>query len=321
MKLMDAIKNRKTYWLFALLCAALWGSATPCVKIAYTAFRMNAADTGAQLLMMGLRFMLAGVLTELLGRAVSGRLMYPATGSARAHVALLSLTQILLLYGLYSIGVAHASGTAAAMINGTSTFFTILFATLVFRTEKGSGRKALACLLGFGAIVLMHFKGGGFTFTAAGEGALLLSQCLAGLSHNFTKRFSAEDDPAMLTAWQNFFGGLVLAVCGYALGGRLVFTFRGTVLLFYLAFVSGAAFSLWGLLMKYHEVSKINIFMLANPLFGVLFSALFLGEGAQAFRWRTFGALLLISGGILLLNLGADRGSKEKTGSAKGQRA
>lgn len=312
MKLINGIKNKKTYWIFAILCAALWGSGTIGLKLAYAAFGIAPDNFASLFLMMGIRFMLAGVLTELLFGVGTGKLLYPQNRAAWGHTVLLSLTQIAFLYGIFSIGSANATGTMVSMVNGMSTFFTILFATLVFRYDKMDGRKALACVLGFSAVVIMNFNGmkGPLTFTLRGEGALLISQLLAGLSHNITKRFTKTDDPAMLTAWQNFIGGLLLALVGYFSGGRLLCSGKGVALLAYLAFVSGAAFSVWGMLMKHHSVSRINIFMLANPLFGVLFSALILGETAQAFSLRTLAAFLLISAGILLINLPSARSRK-----------
>lgn len=311
-KLINGLKNRKTYWLFALLCAALWGSATVGIKLAYGVFPIAPDDTASQLLMIGVRFTLAGVITELIFSLADRKPLLPQNRAACGHALVLSFTQVILLYALYSMGAANASGSAAVMINGTSTFFTILFATFIFRTERMDLRKAFACVLGFAAVYFMSRNGSGspFTFRLTGEGALLLSQCLAGLSHNITKRYTVTDDPAMLSAWQFFFGGLVLTAVGLCMGGRLSASVAGWALIVYLAFVSGVAFSVWGLLMKYHPVSRINIFMLANPLFGLLFSWVLLGEKAQVFRFQTLLALLLISGGILLVNLPKARRGK-----------
>lgn len=303
MKLSNGIKSKKTFWLFALLCAAMWGSATIYIKFAYGAFGIAASDTASQLLMIGLRFLFAGVISEIVFSLGAGRLLYPQNRAACGHVTVLSFAQVIVLYPFLTMGVANASGTMVSMINGTSTFFAILFATFVFRSEKMTFRKALACVLGFGAIVLMNYNGQKLTFTLKGEGAMLLAMLLAGLSHNITKQFSATDDPAMLSAWQNFFGGLVLTLAGLLMGGRLEPSLTGWAVLMYLALVSGVAFGIWGLLMKQHGVSTINVFQLANPLFGVLFSVILLGEAEQAFSFKTLIAFLLIAAGIVLVNL------------------
>ena len=73
-------------------------------------------------------------------------------------------------------------------------------------------------------------------------------------------------------------------------------------LLLYLAALSAAAFSIWTLLLKYNPVSKVAVFGFMNPVFGVILSALLLGEGAQAAGVKSLIALLLVSIGIYVVN-------------------
>ena len=72
--------------------------------------------------------------------------------------------------------------------------------------------------------------------------------------------------------------------------------------LIYLALVSSVAFSLWGILLKYHPVSKIAIFGFTNPVFGVLLSTLILREESQTKGWQLAAALVLVCVGICLVN-------------------
>ena len=74
------------------------------------------------------------------------------------------------------------------------------------------------------------------------------------------------------------------------------------MLLFYLAFLSAAASTLWGILLKYNPVSKIAVFGFMNPVFGVLLSALLLREGRQALGMKSVAALLLVCAGIYIVN-------------------
>ena len=58
-----------------------------------------------------------------------------------------------------------------------------------------------------------------------------------------------------------FVGGAALFVLGTALGGRLgSVTPLGILVLLYLAFICGAGYLLWALLMKNNPVSRIAIF-------------------------------------------------------------
>ena len=73
-------------------------------------------------------------------------------------------------------------------------------------------------------------------------------------------------------------------------------------MLLYLALVSALAYSLWGILLKYNPVSRVTVFGFMNPVFGVLLSALLLGETGQASGVRSLLALVLVCTGICLVN-------------------
>ena len=78
----------------------------------------------------------------------------------------------------------------------------------------------------------------------------------------------------------------------------------GIGLLVYLALVSAVAYSLWGILLKYNPVSRVTVFGFMNPVFGVLLSALLLGETDQASGILGLLSLLLVSVGIYVVNSG-----------------
>ena len=87
------------------------------------------------------------------------------------------------------------------------------------------------------------------------------------------------------------------------MGGKVHgFAAASTGMLVYLAVVSAVAYSLWGILLKYNPVSKVAVFGFMNPVFGVILSALLLGEGAQAAGVKSLIALLLVSIGIYVVN-------------------
>ena len=142
-------------------------------------------------------------------------------------------------------------------------------------------------------------SGGAVSF--AGEGCMVIAAFANAVAGCYIKRFSAEENPVTLSGWQFFCGGIVLTLAGLALGGRLHPTGAGAfLLLLYMGFISAGAYTLWGILLKYNDVSRITILGFMNPVLGVLLSALFLGEGKEAFSVRVFCALVLVSIGIIL---------------------
>ena len=94
-----------------------------------------------------------------------------------------------------------------------------------------------------------------------------------------------------------------MVCCGAALGGRLeIVTAGGILMLLYLGMLSAVAYSLCAVLLKYNPVSKVAVFGFMNPVFGVILSALLLGEGEQAFGWKSLAALILVCAGIFAVN-------------------
>lgn len=290
--------------LFALTCALLWGSAATFIKLGYAELHVVSSDTASQLLFAGCRFTLAGLLTLLLFSAAERRLLKPAGRSSIRRIAALASTQTVLQYFSFYIGVAHTSGTTSAIINGCNPFLTILAAIYIFRGEKMTRSKFVGCLLGFAAVLVMNYSGlkQGLPFTILGEGFLLISMVGNVSSTNLAKRYSAVDDPVMLSGFQFVCGGLILALLGYLLGGRLHFTAKALLILLWLAMVSAVAYSFWSLLLKYNEVSRIAIYNSLTPVFGLFFSSVFLKETAQALHPLTLLSLALVSGGIIIIN-------------------
>ena len=96
-------------------------------------------------------------------------------------------------------------------------------------------------------------------------------------------------------------GGLALFVLGTVMGGRLhVQSALAVLVMLYLAFICGAGYILWALLMKNNPVSRIAIFGFVNPVVNVLLSAVLNGE--PLFRWQYLAALLFVCVGIWLVN-------------------
>ena len=74
------------------------------------------------------------------------------------------------------------------------------------------------------------------------------------------------------------------------------------VLIIYMALISAVAYSLWSRLLAVNPVSRVSVFGFMNPVFGVLLSALLLGEGAGTSPVTVIVALLLVCSGIIIVN-------------------
>lgn len=108
----------------------------------------------------------------------------------------------------------------------------------------------------------------------------------------------------MLSGWQFALGGAIMIVVGLLTGGRISAPTHsaGWLLLLYMGLISAVAYSVWGILLQHNPVSQVSIYTFLTPLFGVMLSAVFLGEWAQALSLRSLAALVLVSGGIYAVN-------------------
>ena len=298
----DFMQKTPVVWAGALICCLLWGSAFPCVKIGYRLFAVAADDSAAQILFAGLRFTLAGVLAILIGSVHSRKVLLPKKEAA-GGIVILCLLQTVIQYFFFYIGLAHTSGVKASIIEAVSVFVAILVASLLFHQERLTAAKTNGCLIGFTGVVLINARGVETGFALNGEGFLLLSTVSYAFSSVYLKRLSRRFDPVMLSGWQFIIGGLVMAAAGYLMGGRLQMTSEAALpMLLYLAFISAAAYSLWGILLKYNPVSRVAVFGFMNPVFGVFLSALLLGEKEQAGGLVSIVSLILVSAGIWIVN-------------------
>lgn len=300
----DFIQKTGVVCALALVCTFLWGSASPCIKLGYALFEIPSGETWTQILFAGTRFVLAGILTILIGSFLNGKLLLPTKSSA-ANIVKLCMAQTVLQYVFFYIGLAHNSGVKASIINGSNTFLTILVASLVFRQEKMDLKKTAGCIIGFAGVILVSMNGQRLDLNLSiwGEGSLFLSALAYAFSSSLIKRYSKKDNPVMLSGYQFFVGGMIMILIGYTMGGRItVVSGKALLMLLYLACISAVAYSLWGILLKYNPVSKVAIFGFMNPVFGVLLSAWWLGEGSRELGLKALLALILVCIGIFIVN-------------------
>lgn len=294
--------NRLWVIIIALFCAGLWGSAFPVLKVSYEELGIVAGDRSAIIVLAGMRFFLAGVLIFVL-------IIFGWRQSARVKLKiipqlfLLGILQISLMYFLFYNGLAHTSGMKGAVLSSAGIFFVVILAHFVYQDDRLDLRKTLGLIAGFSGIVLIN-SGENFTldFSWQGEGFMILSGLVGALGTILAKRMSKEVHPFVLTAWQMLLGSIILIAVG--LPGlepqAMIFTKRSLILLFYSAFLSAAAFSLWYAILKGNKAGEISIFKFMTPVSGAILSAIFIpGERLTS---NMFLALALVAIGVIVVN-------------------
>ena len=306
---MKEIRKNLTVFLGAFVCCFLWGSAFPMIKIGYGIWHIENNETWNMIRFAGIRFTLAGALVILFASLKNRKLLVPKNDEW-GKIMLLSLFQTIGQYIFFYLGLAHTTGVNSAVVDSLTAFFAIIVAALFMKTEALTARKLLGCLLGFSGVILINISPAGFAFRPLGDGLVALSALCYGFSSSMIKKYSAEHDTVLFSGYQFIFGGLVMTLFGQAgmiISGEPsavddISIAKAAAVLVYLALVSSVAYTLWGILLRSNEVSKIAVFGFMTPVAGVVLSALLLGESSQL-GLRYAIALILISIGIAVVNL------------------
>ncbi|HWI55427.1 MAG TPA: DMT family transporter [Desulfobacteria bacterium] len=293
--------NKIWVFLIATLCAVLWGSAFPVLKISYEELKIPADDFNSKLVLAGMRFFLAAVL--LIALVLFEKRSVKVGKKYVPELVISGLLQITLQYFFFYNGLGKTSGMKGAIINSSSVFFVFILAHLFYKDDKLTWKKVFGLTFGFAGIILVNY-GKSFTpdFTLRGEGYLVLAAVFSAFGTIVSKRLSVHLDTKLMTAWQMLLGSLLLVLCGLPAltNNTMNFTTKAWGLLIYSAFLSAAAFSLWYSLLRLNKAGEISVYMFITPVSGAILSALLVpGEHLSVLM---LGSLFLVAVGIISVN-------------------
>ena len=287
--------------LLAIFCNVLWGCAFPFIKMGYRLFEIDPSNTASIFCFAGVRFMLGSLLVLLGSTLLQSRMPTFPKGKVFAECCVLGLWQTTTQYAFYYIAVAMLTGAFGGILNSTQSFLGVIFAHFIYgNADRMTPAKTLGCAVGFAGVLIgtLGNHGGG---SGWGVFCMLFATVVFTLSGPWNKSVTKKADSFAVCFLNLFVGGAALFVLGTALGGRLGnVTPLGILVLLYLAFICGAGYLLWALLMKNNPVSRIAIFGFVNPVVNVLLSAVLNGE--PLFRWQYLAALVFVCVGIWLVN-------------------
>lgn len=297
----NLLKNKYFAYFGALICAAFWGTAFPLIKLGYIKLNIASADIASKLLFAGERFALAGIIVFVFGLFYYRK---PVLLSKKdlAPVFLLGAVQTFLQYLFAYVGVGFTTAANTSVITGTVSIISVVLAAVFFKNDKLGAMKITGCVLGLVGIVCVNLADLSLNpLTFIGDIIVLFSAFSGAFGNIITKKISRDKNPTAVTAYQLFFGGVLLIVTGLLFGGRTKFNGAAVVILIWLSIVSSVSFLLWTALLKYHPVSRITIFTMLVPVFGTVWSFILLGE--NILRIENLISLALIAAGIVLVNI------------------
>ena len=245
--------------------------------------------------------MLGSVLVLGGSLLLEGRLPAMPKGKILAECCALGLWQTTAQYAFFYSAVALLTGAFGGILNSTQSFLGVIFAHFIYGSaDRMTPAKTLGCVIGFAGVLIgtlgNHGSGSGW-----GVFCMMTATVIFTLSGPWNKSVTKKADSFAVCFINLFVGGLALFVLGAVMGGSLhVQSALAVVVMLYLAFICGAGYVLWALLMKNNPVSRIAIFGFVNPVVNVLLSAVLNGE--PLFRWQYLAALVFVCVGIWLVN-------------------
>lgn len=291
----------------ALACCLLWGSAVPGVAVGYGLFGIPGGAAGGQMVFAGVRFALAGACI-LAGWSIRNRRLPRLGAHGTVDAAKLCLTWTVGQYTCYYLGLAHATGVSASLIQGLEVFTALVVGACVFHSEPLTARKVAGSLVGVGGLALFNW-GGAMGFSLDGEGLLALATVFAAVASVLASRYSRRSDPVLLAGWQFVMGGAVLWAVGAALGGGLAPSGPAAWgVLAWLVVVSAVAYTVWSVLLATHPVSSVVVYSFTLPIFGVAVSLLTLGDQGHPLGVVALASIAVVCLGIWLVETPARRG-------------
>jgi drug/metabolite transporter (DMT)-like permease len=186
----DRVEIRHVVWLLVL--GAIWGSSYLFIKVL--------VDAVSPAVMVSVRFGMGALALGAVLAVRGGRL--PAPGGIWFHLAVMSIFVNVTPFLLIAWGSQTADSALAAVLNGTTPLFALVFAAAIFRSESFTAARVGGVLLGFTGVVAL--TGGAlrdFGSTASlGELALLCSSVCYGFGFAYARQYVRGDPLSNVTA-------------------------------------------------------------------------------------------------------------------------
>ncbi len=288
-------------WLGVVICAVLWGSAFPFIKMVYAHWAPRGVEVDFELrsLFAGVRFSAAGAVLLMLARA-------PGRGwrATPLHLILaMAATQTVGQYVLFYLGLELSSAALASLLVASGSFWWVLLAPRFGYSPPLHSRQWW--VLGLGAIgVTLAVYSPGVTEGSPRLGAILIlgANLFGAVGLLCFQRVKHTMGARAATGFSLALGGLVFLALGTGAitRGDLAY-FDGFVwtCTAWLAFVSAAAFALWNHLSTLMPAHRLATQRFLIPVCGV-FESLILLEGERLTPAMVLGGVIVVGAMVLV---------------------
>jgi drug/metabolite transporter (DMT)-like permease len=311
-------KHEIVAYLLLVLTMVIWGGTWPIGR--WLVSEDVGGETIPPFMIAVIRYFLAIICFFLILKFKEGTLNWKFVKENWKILTLMGLLSVTVYQAGYLIGEIFTAASDASIMVATNAIWVVILSSLFLKTEFFTWKKATGTILAFSAVILVV----GFSpnldvpYRILGD-VLILIAAFAYATYTVTSRYflnktqnnphSYQPSSLWIITWVSFFGFLITTPMALIISPEFLNPLEylaipprvwiGIAYLTFLSTVGAYTFYLEGV--KRLSASRAAIFQTLVPLFGVAFSAIFLGENFDKFIYPF--ALLLVIIGITLVNL------------------
>jgi drug/metabolite transporter (DMT)-like permease len=277
-----SLEKRSALWpmlLLVLLCSALWGSAYPAIKLVFGHWQAAGVEVDffTRAIFAAVRFVGAGLFLILIARNPLRELRQ----TPPRIMFYMSATQTVGQYFFFYLGLSLVSGSLAALLEVTGSFWWVLLAPLFLRSPwPGKIQWCLFVIAGLGIALAVYNPGYEHGYPILGTIVLLFAYACGAMGLITFQSLKKTMGARAGTGFSLLFGGLFFAIISFPVWPQIAVLFDGYVIMLtlWLTLVSAVAFSVWNHLTTLYPVNTLAMYRFLIPLFGVTESQLFLQD-------------------------------------------
>jgi drug/metabolite transporter (DMT)-like permease len=311
-------KHEIIAYLLLILTAVIWGGTWPIGR--WLVSEEVGGATIPPFMIAFIRYFLAVISFFIILKFKEGTLNWYFAKKNWKILTFMGLTSVTIYQAGYLIGEIFTAASDASIMVATNAIWVVIISSIFLKTEFFTWKKIIGTLMAFTAVIIVVGFSPNVNVLNRILGDILI--LLAAFAYavytvtsrhflNMTEKESTSYQPTSLwiITWVSFFGFLTIIPIALFISPEYLNPFEYFTIptrlwlgIAYLAFLSSIiAYTFYLEGVKRLNASRAAIFQTLVPLFGVLFSAIFLQEEFDVFIYPF--SLLLVILGISLVNL------------------
>ncbi|MFX1409766.1 MAG: DMT family transporter [Promethearchaeota archaeon] len=310
-------KKEVIAYVLLILTAVIWGGTWPLGR--WLVSKEVGGETIPPLMIAAIRYFLAIICFILILKYKEGFLNWKFAKENWKILTLMGLLSVTIYQVGYLIGEIFTAASDASIMVATNAIWVVILSSRFLKTEFFTWKKIFGTLLAFMAVIIVvgfspnvdvlnRILGDVLILTAAFAYAIYTVSSRYFLNKTQTNSQSYQPSSLWIITWVSFFGFLITTPIALLISPEFLNPLEylsippriwiGIAYLAFLSTVGAYTFYLEGV--KRLSASRAAIFQTLVPLFGVIFSAIFLQEQFDVFIYPF--ALFLVISGIIIVN-------------------